>query len=383
MNTRPRPHILFLPCYRDERMLEGICRFAFEENWILDTGYYHTGLLPQSWDGDGILCMLHVPKANPKLSAFIKAHRYCPTVDLSRNDPVIELPRVLQDNRGIGKMGAEHLASLGCRQLGFVIHKQNHFHQERFEGFRETAERLGLSATLLKAPSNFVTRDSSPDWLLQHRPTNDAPFGVMAAADYLTQWVTKACAMAELAIPEDVAVLGVDNCREICELAPVAISSIDNNALQHGYQGAQLLNDLLNGSPPPTAPIRVLPGALHVRQSTSIMAIRHPHVATALHHIADHYTDPELTPKRVTAKVPMSERRLHDAFVKHIGRSIYQEILEQRIQCALKLIKETDRKLWDIAETSGFGSPEMMSRLFSRKLGQPPSFYRNAGSTRR
>lgn len=372
-----RPHVLFLPCYRDERMLEGICQLGAEANWVLDTVYYHTGLLPPSWDGDGILSMLHVPNANPKLTSFIKAHRHCPTVDLSMNDPSIELPRVLQDNQGIGKMGAEHLASIGCRHLGFVIHKPNHFHQERFEGFKKTAESMGLQVSLLKAPSNFVTRNSSPGWLLKHLPENERPFGVMAAADYLTQWVTKACARADLSIPEDVAQLGVDNCREICELAPVAISSIGNNAFQHGYHGAKLLNDLLTGSPPPAQPIRVPPGALYVRQSTSILATRHPHVATALRYIADHYTNPELTPKTVAAQVPMSDRRLHDAFIKYIGRSIYQEILERRIQCAIKLIKGTDRKLWDIAENAGFGSPEMMSRLFRRKLGHPPSSYRN------
>lgn len=380
MKTNPsasRPHVLFLPCYRDERMLEGICQLGAEANWVLDTVYYHTGLLPQAWDGDGILSMLHVPNENPKLTRFIKAHSHCPTVDLSMNDPSVKLPRVLQDNAGIGKMGAEHLASIGCRHLGFVIHKPNHFHQERYEGFKKAAEEMELQISLLKAPSNFVTRNSSPDWLLRHIPAEDRPFGVMAAADYLTQWVTKACARADLSIPEDVALLGVDNCREICELAPVAISSIGNNAFQHGYHGAKLLNELLSDNPAPKEPLRVPPGALYVRQSTSILATRHPHVATALRYIADHYADPELTPKQVAARVPMSDRRLHDAFVKYIGRSIYQEILERRIQCAIKLIKGTDRKLWDIAENSGFGSPEMMSRLFRRKLGHPPSSYRN------
>lgn len=357
-------------------MLNGICQFAYEANWVVDSVYYHTGLLPHSWDGDGIISLLHTPKMNPGLTAFIKAHPKCPTVDLSMNDPTIDLPRVLQDNPGIGKAGAEHLVSLGCRSLGFVIRQRNHFHQERYEGFREAAKKLGIKTILLRAPSNFVTHKSSPDWLLRHLPDDERPIGIMAAADYLTQWVSKACAIANLSIPEDIALLGVDNCREICELAPVSVSSIGNNAFQHGYQGAKLLQDLLDGKPAPKDPIRVPPGALYIRQSTSIMATQHPHVATALRYIADHFENHELTPKLVAAQVPMSERRLHDAFVKYIGRSIYQDILERRIQAALHLIKETDRKLWDISEDSGFGSPEMMSRLFSRKLGHSPSSFR-------
>lgn len=357
-------------------MLRGICQFAIEANWILDTSYYHTGLLPQSWDGDGILCLLHLKGMNPKLTEFVKAHPHCPTVDFSQNDPSVKLPRVLQDNHGIGEAGARHLASLGCRHLGFVIRKRNHFHQERYEGFKRECARLDLTASLLKAPSNIVSHRDAPDWLTSHLPEDERPFGIMAGADYLTQWITQGCAAAGLSIPEDVALLGVDNCSEICELAPVPLSSIGNNAFQHGYEGAKLLQSIMDGSPAPASPMRVPPGVLYLRQSTSIIAARHPHVATAMQFIADHYTDPGLTPKRVATQVPMSERRLHDAFVRHIGRSIYQEVANRRIQHALQLIKNTDQKMWDISELSGFGSPEMMARLFRRQLGNTPSSFR-------
>lgn len=357
-------------------MLKGICQFAIEANWVLESSYYHTGLLPQIWDGDGIICLLHTAGANPKLTQFVKSHRHCPAVDLSLNDPSVKLPRVLQGNQGIGAAGVRHLASLGCRHLGFVIHERNHFHQERYEGFKRECLDLGLEATLLQAPSNVVTHRDIPDWLTSKIPADERPFGIMAAADYLTQWVTQACATAGLSIPEDVALLGVDNCREICELAPVALSSVGNNAFQHGYEGAKLLQEILDGAAVPLKPRRVPPGALYVRQSTSIVATRHPHVATAMRFISEHYLNADLSSKLVAAQVPMSERRLHDAFVKHIGRSIYQEIVERRIQFAMQLIKETDQKMWDISETSGFGSPEMMSRLFRRQLGNTPSSYR-------
>jgi len=361
-------------------MLNGVCQFAGEANWILDTMYYHTGQLPPSWEGDGIICLMHVPKADPRLTAFIKANMHCPTVGLSFNDPSLKLPRVLQDNPTIGKQGAEHLVSMGCRRLGFVIHGKNHFHEERYQGFLAAARELDVPTVLLRAPSNFVTHSGGPNWLTRHIPDGERPFGIMAAADYLAQWVTKACGMAGWSIPEDVALLGVDNCREICELSPVGISSICNNAFRHGYEGARLLQDIMDGKPAPREPIRVPPGPLHVRQSTDIVAPRHPHVATAISFIAENYSDHELTPGTVASRVPMSARRLHDAFIKYIGRSIYQEIISQRINCAMHLIQETDRKLADIAEATGFGSPEAMSRLFRQKLGHPPSHYRNVAA---
>jgi len=382
--TKPRPaktarrSILFLPCYRDQHMLNGVCQFAFEAGWVLDTLYYHTGILPHSWDGDGIICLLHVPRANPALTAFIRSHARIPTVDLSLNDPSISLPRVLQDNPAIGRMGAEHLAAIGCEQVGFAIHTGNNFHQERYEGFKEAALALGLRVKLIRVSGSIMSSRRNPDWLTQHIPPHARPFGIMAAADYITQWVAKACTLAKLSVPEDVAILGVDNCREICELAPVSISSIDNNTFQHGYEGAKLLNSLLTRHAPPAKPIRIPPGALYVRESTNIIATRHPHVATALRNIAEHFSEPDLTADHVAALVPMSKRRLNDAFVKYVGRSVYQEITHRRIQHALQLIQNTNQKLWDISENSGFNSPEVMSRLFRRKLGHWPSSYRQS-----
>ena len=172
--------------------------------------------------------------------------------------------------------------------------------------------------------------------------------------------------------------MGVDNCREICELSSVAITSVDNNAFQHGYEGARLLAALMGGRSAPVQPLVVAPGALHVRASTDIRATQHPHVAAALKVIDEHFSDVELTPQQVAAQVPMSARRLHDAFQKFVGRSIYQEIVQRRLQQALKLVQNTDSKLWDISESAGFRSPEVMSRLFRRKLGQPPSYYRSS-----
>jgi LacI family transcriptional regulator len=360
-------------------MLNGVCQFAYEAKWALDSFYYHTGILPPSWSGDGILCMLEIPETPSPLTPFIRSHAHIPTVDLSLNEPSVAVPRVLQDNVAMGKMGAAHLASIGCEQVGFVLQTRNNFHQERYEGFRKQAESLGLKVKLIKVPNNFKTWQHSPEWLARHVPPDARPFGIMAAADYIAQWVTKACITARLSIPGDVSILGVDNNFEICELAPISISSIDNNTFRHGYEGAKLLHRLMLGRAPPGEPVIVPPGALYVRETTSVMATRHPHVATALRHIAQHFAEPDLTPDHVAALVPMSKRRLNDAFIKYTGRSVYQELTHRRLQHALQLIQKTDRKLWDISESAGFNSPEVMSRLFHRKLGHWPSSYRQPG----
>ncbi len=106
-----RPCVIFLPCYRDQRTLDGICRFAHEANWILDSQYFHSGQIPPHWDGDGALVTLSTPSDHQEIREFVLQHPLIPTVDLARTTNNIALPRVLQDNIQIGRLGAEHLIS--------------------------------------------------------------------------------------------------------------------------------------------------------------------------------------------------------------------------------------------------------------------------------
>jgi len=371
-----RPCVIFLPCYRDQKTLDGIARFAHEANWILDTQYFHTGQIPNSWNGDGALVMLSSPDDHKEIRDFVLQHPHIPTVDLASTAKRISLPRVLQDNIQIGRMGAEHLISRGCQNLGFLWQSHSSFHDERFAGFKQAAAERGREVAHMHTPGNYVASGQDAAWFTKYLEHAERPFGIMAAADYLAPWVLQACDQAGLSIPDDIALLGVDNSFEICELSAVSISSIDNNTAQQGYEAAKLLHKLMQGEPPPEQPSLVPPGALHVRASSDIMATRHPHVAVALHYIADHYHELSLTPKKVAAQTAISQRRLHDAFTKYVGRSIYQEITHRRLQKALKLVQTTNVKLWDIAEACGFKSPEVMSRLFTRTFGHAPSFFR-------
>jgi len=264
-----------------------------------------------------------------------------------------------------------------------VIQHDNAFHLERQAGFLERAAERGLRVRTIHVSASFVLSSRSPGWLTRQLPSQGGPFGVMAAADYIAQWVEKACLTAALRIPDDVAIVGVDNNREICELASVPLSSIDNNAFLHGYEGARLLHAFMRGDRGARPPWIVPAGALHVRASTDHLATRHPHVAAALRLIAARHTDASLTADAVASHVPMSKRRLNDAFVRHTGRTISQEIVHRRIQHAIRRIQETNDKLWDVAAHAGFGSPEVMARVFHRKLGICPSRYRLPGSGRR
>lgn len=368
--------MLFLPCYRDNRLLDGVCRFALEAGWTLDSLYFFVDHLPTSWDGDGVLSMLDVAGRNPAQTSFVKQYLHLPVVEMSINDTSLEVPRVLQDNHLIGRTGAEHLAATGCLELGFAIQEENHFHRERFEGFLEGAAKCNLRVRKIQMPARFNSQKNASSWLLREIP-EEKPFGIMAGADYLARRVLEVCLSSGVSVPEDVALIGVDDSRPLCELSPVPLSSIDNNSYQQGYQAAALLNDLMENGKTMGPDKRVAPGALYPRRSSNQLVASHPNVASALRYISKSFRDPNLTAQRVAEKVPMSERRLHDAFLRTVKRSIFHEIMDRRINFAKKMIKESDRKLWDIAEQSGFASLEGMSRIFKRRTGHSPSYFRS------
>jgi LacI family transcriptional regulator len=355
--------------------MDGVCRSALENGWILDTLYFFLDHLPSSWNGDGILSMLDIAGQNPAQTDFVKQHQHLPLVEMSINDASLVAPRVLQNNHLIGRMGAEHLASIGCLELGFALEGENHFHRERLEGFLEGANDCNLKARTIWVPTMSGSNEHANNWLLKEIP-EEKPFGIMAGADYLARRILDICLDSGVSVPEDVALIGVDNTQSVCELSPVQLSSIDNNAYLHGYEAASLLHQLMESGKTNTSDLRVAPGALYSRQSSNLLATSHPHVASALNIISKSFRDPNLTAQRVAENIPMSERRLHDAFLRTVKRSIFLEILDRRINYAKKLIRETDLKFWDIAEQSGFASLEGMSRTIKRRTGHPPSYFR-------
>jgi LacI family transcriptional regulator len=201
------------------------------------------------------------------------------------------------------------------------------------------------------------------------------PVAVLAEYDDRAIDVLDAALLAGLKVPEQVAVLGVDNDELRCPFAPVPLSSIDNDEERIGYEAARVLDDLLHGKPKPAQPLRIPPRRVVVRQSTNILAIPHEHVAMALRMIWEHYHEP-IDAVRVANEIPLSYPQLHVSFVKHVGHSMADEIERLRLEHAQQLLISTDSKLSEVARKSGFGSADRMGRVFMRRLNICPSDYR-------
>ena len=374
-----RKRVLLAPAYYDHRMHLGAARYAREANWVLDTRMGHYGTLPDDWEGDGILAL---PLPNrPDLSRYLRKARV-PVVALTADCERLTAARVLMDNFHIGQLAAEHLLERGFRHLAFLKCTDYADVREREAGFAAAVKAAGQGYTRLDwhAVAQKNARRPMPSWLIRQLRRLPKPLGVMGQSDRRAYSVITACESARLAIPDQVAVVGVDNEPYTCEFAPVPITSVDANREEVAYRGAELLDQLMQGRPAPAEPIVVPPVGIFVRRSSDICSIEDPDVAKALSFIWQHYGEP-IGVADVVAATSMSRCTLYRAFNHFVGRTICQELERKRVEQAQHLLLTSSDKVVRIAHQCGFPSSEQFCRTFARVTGTTPTAFRKAGSS--
>jgi LacI family transcriptional regulator len=379
-NLPHRPRVLMALGYYDYQLHHGIVRFARQAGWILDTSMAHYGVIPVHWQGDGIITLI-IPNRTDVLR-YLRAQRV-PIVALSTDVPGLGVPRVQLDNRLIGAMAAEHLIDRGFQDLAFYKFSNIDDVRGREDGFRQAVERAGrrYHAIDWHAASRRRSAQKWFEWLKRRLGELPQPLGVMAQSDNRAAHVLSACEALEIDVPEQVAVVGVDNNQHACEFASVPISSVDSNRETLAYEGAALLDRLIQGQPVESEPLVVPPKGLVVRQSSDILAVNHKGVARALSFIWQRFAEPIDVDDVVTAS-RLSRCGLYRAFEKHVGRTVGEELARKRVEHAKRLLAEGDAKLHQVALASGFSGGEHFSRAFTRLTGTTPSAFRAGGRSR-
>jgi LacI family transcriptional regulator len=203
------------------------------------------------------------------------------------------------------------------------------------------------------------------------------PVGIMACYDIKAQQVLDVCRELEIAVPEEAAVIGVDNDRLLCDLADPPLSSVICNTHRTGYEAASLLDRLMSGEPVPPEAHLIKPQGIETRQSTDILAIDDPHVAVAARFIREQACA-GIQVSDVLQYVPYSRRVLDRRFLDSLGRTPHEEITRLRIDRVKQLLVETALPLSVIASRAGFEHDEYMTVAFKKQVGLPPSHYRRS-----
>ncbi len=181
--------------------------------------------------------------------------------------------------------------------------------------------------------------------------------------------------MAGLHVPEQVAIVGVDNDELVCELSDPPLSSVALNVERGGYEAAEMLDKLMAGKESIKKDIIVEPMHVVTRQSTDILAVEDPEVADAMRFIRRH-SKRIIQVSDVVDSVGLSRRVLQQRFRRIFGRSIYDEIKRCRLEQIVLVLAETDLSISQIASAFGYAGIEKLSRYFQREKGMTPLAYR-------
>lgn len=333
----------------------------------------------EGWRGHGILARIETPAIARAVVAS-----GLPVVDLSAARLVPNVPWFETDDREIARVAAEHLRGRGFTRFGYCGDARFNWSTWRGEAFTRHLAATGLACSVFapgRAPAGGRERDWEADQAALARWVRGLPkpAAIFACYDTRALQVLEACRRLGVQIPDEVAVLGVDNDELLCDLADPPLSSVIPNVRRTGHEAAALLDRLMRGERVPPAGRLFEPVGVASRQSTDVVAVDDRHVSAAVRLIREHACD-GLTVAEVLKQVPLSRRVLEQRFRRLLGRSPHEHILQTRLERVKHLLVETDLPLAQIAERTGFAHVEYLSVAFKKHAGVPPSTYRQQGS---
>ncbi len=359
-------------------VLEGITQYVrHHERWSIFLPEQERGGRPPQWlgrwNGDGIIARIETDE----IAASLRKAKL-PVVDVSAARHLPDIPWVETDDEAIAELGVQHLLNRGFRNLAYCGDPGFNWSNWRRDKFRSLVESAGVAASVYDSLSRNAPKyswDREKRGLAKWLSGLPRPIGIFACYDIQAQKLLEVCRELSIAVPEEIAVLGVDNDQLLCELSDPPLSSIICNTQRTGFEAAALLDRMMNGEQIDSAPVLVAPMGIRARQSTDILAIDDPDVATALRFIREHALE-GINVADVIRHVPLSRRVLESRFKKILGRSPHEELTRLKLDRIKELLTETDLSLSDIARRTGFEHDEYMCVFFRKLKGMPPGQFR-------
>lgn len=329
----------------------------------------------KEWGPDGVL-------------GFLSPHRVAEAV-LRLGKPVVNIsgraeinvPSVTIDDMAVGRTAADYFLARGFRRFGFLGNPFP-YTRRRGQGFSERIAEAGFPCV-----EHVVPFDS---WDVPGRGWLDAesrlrewlvaipkPVAVLAANDQLGKDASHTCFNSGLRVPDDVALLGVDNDETICNLATPPLSSIRTNRERLGHVAAALLDRLIQGDARAGSEhILIPPLGVNTRQSSDYIADDDPELAEALRLLREKIEEP-LSVERLLSQLPMSRRKLERRFRAALGRTPLEEIHRLKVERAKEFLTLSDLSQSEIAARLGFSSADRLRLVFRKLTGISPSEYRD------
>ena len=333
------------------------------------------------WDGDGIIARIETPEL-----AEIIQNLGIPAVDVRGSIPGFQGPLMDTNDQAVAVLAAEHLIERGFKHYAFCGFPGANYSEKRSQSFLKHLKSRGFDAlvyTPREESRDAQTIEYERDGLMDQAhlaywlETLPKPVGIMTCNDIRGQQVMNLCSKLDLAIPEEVALIGVDNDEVLCELSDPPLSSVMPDTIRIGYEAAGLLEKMMCGRKPPARPVYVPPLGIIARRSTDVLAMEDKKLAKGVRFLRDHAFEP-LSIDEVALAAGMARRVFERRFSAQMGRAPNAEVLRLRLERAKQLLTDTGWSLAEIAERTGFNHAEYFHSVFTKKTGLTPGKYRLA-----
>ena len=287
------------------------------------------------------------------------------------------IPNITSEYFLTGSIAADFFLRRGFRNFAFFGYGNSVWSHERGEGFRERIESAGFGNSF----HIWEKQSLKSIWYYDHEKisrwlgTLPLPLALFACDDTQANKILETCRIMKLSVPNDIAVLGVDNDEITCSLSYPNLSSIDLNIVKAGYDCAELIDRMVENPDYEFHDVIVSPSSIINRQSTDIYSTEDPYTRTAISFIHDNICR-NINASDVIAEVPVSRRLLESKFRKVTNTSIYQYIKKMRIEKFAEMLISSDEPISAIANRLDYPEHKNISRIFKSVKGCTPEEFR-------
>jgi LacI family transcriptional regulator len=330
--------------------------------------------VPPGWQGDGVIARISSLSMSKELEALKLPVVNVSAIHLSRTS----FPRVTTNQEEVARMAYSYFADRGFKNFAYFSILGVSYVASQRDAFLRVVREHGNDCSVYSVKPQA---GAEPDWNLdlarlgQWLKGLPKPLGILAWNASGGREILHACRLVGLLVPEEVSVLCGSDDDVLCEHLYPPLSGVLVDAERNGYSAAALLDQLMRGKPAPPKPTLIPPLTVVTRQSTDTLAMGDPKLSKAIAFIRENASKP-IQVSDVTKNSGLSRRVLERRFLQVLDRTPASEIRRVHLERARELLIETKLPIPDIAEATGFGSPEYFASAFKSQTGMTPLQYR-------
>jgi LacI family transcriptional regulator len=329
----------------------------------------------ERWHGDGIIADFDDPKV---VEALALSSLPVVAVGGSYADASLYpegVPYIATDNAKLVQLGYRHLIDQGLSHFAFYglpPAPGNAWAAEREAAYMQQLQADELPATVFRGqPTSASGWDDASEQLVEWLQELPKPVGILCVTDARARQLVQACQLAKISVPDQIAVVGIDNDPLTQILTRIPLTSVIQGTEEMGRTAAHLLHQMLRGADHSQTRIVVPPVGINVQSSSKHQPLRSPLVMRARHYIRQ-YGCLGVKTEQVADYVGVSRTALEEHFRRELKQTVHQALLQHKLEHAGELLTSSSLPLADIAVRCGFTSLQYMYAVFRREYNLTP-----------